>query len=873
MDPSLLNKRGIYELRKKITHISQPSPELVEAIEKADIEGVIKTLQSGVSPNFKTCLKRLRYPIHEAVFIGSIEIVKVLLNFGADIECTDTMGMTPLFYAIERSNIEMAKFLIDNGAIVEAKDLQLSTPLYQAVFCSTLEMIKMLHSNGANVVTYNFLNRSPYIKASYQNKYDILEYLMSIDTTLKDFSDERGRTPLMAACWGQKGGRKGKKMHGVDVSDSPESIKILIKHGSDIYKKDKDGNNAIHISASTCALDSLKVWREYFGNEIFKVKNDDGLDCMLAATEFGHCEVIEYLVDDCQFSPVVFNTTSGEFIQCRAVKNKGFHIVTYLIKKYTENEEKFVELLQTHPEICAEYIKSQLQYVFKHKKTGWQRFVTKGWLEQSIIFEGRSYIWDAICKNENVTKLIIDFIEKCQKYDAMSIIEHQSLQIGEDKIKAFINQNFNELINQINPNFDSEIFQNYSSFKIFITKYCDKDLLRDYRDHKKRNLLSLCIPKSIGEIIELMLKTFIAKDKNESEIQEILDELDKKDLDNMNYIDYAITNRKTMVPEYLKSIHKTQKMPEIRIIEFSFTPKSEEILKKEKQFIKELTEKLTLIEKSQTACYEFDGEIQKLESLISNIKLVDENTKYFSFNSLKDKSLKYIDTEDHQKKTMEILKNQKIVGIDVEFSDGNYNPVNSQPTNFIEENDKTTEKTKPSSSIACSVQISTLDDNYFIDCLATHHIFRKYFKDFLENVNIIKVLHGSDTDVKVLYENYGIILTNVFDTAKCWSVLHKSKNLPGLGRISKEMFSVDIDKTFQCAEWRIRPIPEGMLEYAITDSYLMIPLFWHFINNIDCEALKNKPWLKSRNDLLWKTYHKSNGFSRHMKFSNNYFSV
>ena len=72
-------------------------------------------------------------------------------------------------------------------------------------------------------------------------------------------------------------------MSGKNVGDSPKSVEILIKYGCDIYKKDEDGNNAIHISASTCALESMKVYKKHFGSEVFKIRNDEGMDCMMVA--------------------------------------------------------------------------------------------------------------------------------------------------------------------------------------------------------------------------------------------------------------------------------------------------------------------------------------------------------------------------------------------------------------------------------------------------------------------------------------------------------------------------------------------------------------------------------------------------------------
>lgn len=98
----------------------------------------------------------------------------------------------------------------------------------------------------------------------------------------------------MAACWGQKGGRKGKRLGGAGIGDSPESVYILTKHGCQIMTEDHDGNNAIHISASTSALGCMKVWNEVYGPEVFEKPNQNGLDCMFLAAEYGHLEILVY---------------------------------------------------------------------------------------------------------------------------------------------------------------------------------------------------------------------------------------------------------------------------------------------------------------------------------------------------------------------------------------------------------------------------------------------------------------------------------------------------------------------------------------------------------------------------------------------------
>ena len=68
-----------------------------------------------------------------------------------------------------------------------------------------------------------------------------------------------------------------------------------------------------------------------------------------------------------------------------------------------------------------------------------------------------------------------------------------------------------------------------------------------------------------------------------------------------------------------------------------------------------------------------------------------------------------------------------------------------------------------------------------------------------------------------------------------------------LEKITKLFLNVDLDKTFQVADWRIRPLPKGMLEYARNDSHYLIPLYM-IIQDICKSSLKSKKVPKSVSD-------------------------
>lgn len=78
--------------------------------------------------------------------MGNLELAKLLLDKGADINVKNNYGVTPLMNASINDNIEMAKFLLDNGADVNAKNNNGNTALSYAV--GNKDIIKLLRQYG-----------------------------------------------------------------------------------------------------------------------------------------------------------------------------------------------------------------------------------------------------------------------------------------------------------------------------------------------------------------------------------------------------------------------------------------------------------------------------------------------------------------------------------------------------------------------------------------------------------------------------------------------------------------------------------------------------------------------------------------------------
>ena len=95
----------------RLTHIRLI--ELIEAIEKGDIEAVKQHLAAGTDVNAKTGSGWT--PLHYAAREGHKEITDLLLTSGADVNAKTDAGETPLDNAIKYKRIETAALLRKHG--------------------------------------------------------------------------------------------------------------------------------------------------------------------------------------------------------------------------------------------------------------------------------------------------------------------------------------------------------------------------------------------------------------------------------------------------------------------------------------------------------------------------------------------------------------------------------------------------------------------------------------------------------------------------------------------------------------------------------------------------------------------------------------
>jgi ribonuclease D len=95
----------------------------------------------------------------------------------------------------------------------------------------------------------------------------------------------------------------------------------------------------------------------------------------------------------------------------------------------------------------------------------------------------------------------------------------------------------------------------------------------------------------------------------------------------------------------------------------------------------------------------------------------------------------------------------------------------------------------------------------------------------LENKSVEVVFHDADYDLRLLHQDYGWHVTNIFDT-RIASQLLGIKSF-GLAALLEQFFDVKLDKKHQRADWSMRPLTPDMLEYAAQDTRYLLQLKDH----------------------------------------------
>ncbi|KAJ3805248.1 hypothetical protein F5876DRAFT_91581 [Lentinula aff. lateritia] len=122
----------------------------------------------------------------------------------------------------------------------------------------------------------------------------------------------------------------------------------------------------------------------------------------------------------------------------------------------------------------------------------------------------------------------------------------------------------------------------------------------------------------------------------------------------------------------------------------------------------------------------------------------------------------------------------------------------------------------------CLMQISTRQQDWIVDLLVLREevgVLNEVFTD----PKITKVLHGAESDIVWLQQDFNLYIVNLFDTFHASKLLGFPRH--GLVNLLEMYCDFSPDKRYQLADWRIRPLPLEMLNYARSDTHFLLYIY------------------------------------------------
>jgi hypothetical protein len=133
---------------------------LVAALSREHFQTAELLHRNGADSNVQGDMRMV--PLHSAAYSGNLQMVEELIKYNADINALDGLSCTALHHASRMPNTpNVIRLLLDRGADVNPRAHDGSTPLHFAVRFNILEVARVLLERGADVQVKDIEGKTP----------------------------------------------------------------------------------------------------------------------------------------------------------------------------------------------------------------------------------------------------------------------------------------------------------------------------------------------------------------------------------------------------------------------------------------------------------------------------------------------------------------------------------------------------------------------------------------------------------------------------------------------------------------------------------------------------------------------------------------
>ncbi|XP_026463425.1 uncharacterized protein LOC113366088 [Ctenocephalides felis] len=272
---------------------------------------------------------RKQTPLHLAAASGQLEVCKLLLDLGANIDATDDLGQKPIHVAAQNNFSDVAKLFLQrhpvlvtatskdgntcahiaamqgsvrvieelmkfdrNGVISARNKITDSTPLQLAAEGGHAEVVKALVRAGASCTEENKAGFTAVHLAAQNGHGTVLEVMRSTNS-LRISSKKLGLTPLhVAAYFGQADTVRELLTHvpGTVKSDAPTGTSLVGELGAE------SGMTPLHLAAYSGNENVVRLLLNSAGVQVDAATTENGYNPLHLACFGGHMSVVGLLL-------------------------------------------------------------------------------------------------------------------------------------------------------------------------------------------------------------------------------------------------------------------------------------------------------------------------------------------------------------------------------------------------------------------------------------------------------------------------------------------------------------------------------------------------------------------------------------------------
>uniref|UniRef100_A0A667X8L8 Euchromatic histone-lysine N-methyltransferase 2 n=2 Tax=Myripristis murdjan TaxID=586833 RepID=A0A667X8L8_9TELE len=137
--------------------------------------------------------------LHHAAKLGNLEIVYLLLETGqVDVNAQDSGGWTPIIWAAEHKHVDVIRALLNRGADVTIRDKEMNVCLHWASFAGSVDIAELVLNAGCCLSSVNMHGDTPLHIAAREGFEDCVTLFLSRGADI-DIMNREGDTPLSLA--------------------------------------------------------------------------------------------------------------------------------------------------------------------------------------------------------------------------------------------------------------------------------------------------------------------------------------------------------------------------------------------------------------------------------------------------------------------------------------------------------------------------------------------------------------------------------------------------------------------------------------------------------------------------------------------------